>query len=159
MEVWFGKSVLATFCVVPAFIAIPFFKGRYGVDPMVFLIWYFIGTSLSISVYFVVVGKAAVLVPSLGLVTTFIAIGVVFGSVANGSLFQAVGLAPNPGIPPVIYATSSIVVFFLSLFLASRFPAAFTQVTADASRLIGIFLVLFGLYLLSGGRLLDRLWA
>jgi hypothetical protein len=157
MEVWFSKSIIATFFVVPAFIAIPFFKTRFGVDPMVFLIWYFIGTALSISLYFIFVGKGAALVPSTNLVLAFIAIGLAFGSVANGSLFQAVGLAPNPGIPPVIYATSSIVVFFLSLFLAARFPAAFKPVSADISRLAGIFLVLFGLYLLAGGRLIDRL--
>ena len=159
MEVWFSKSIIATFFVVPAFIAIPFFNTKFNVDPLVFLVWYFLGTALSISIYFVVVGKASVLLPSVNLVLAFIAIGFAFGSIANGSLFQAVSLAPNPGIPPVIYATSSIVVFFLSLFLASKFPAAFKPVTADASRLAGIFLVLFGLYLLAGGRLLGRLGA
>ncbi len=157
MEVWFSKSIVATFFVVPAFIAIPFFNTRFGVDPLVFLVWYFIGTAVSISLYFVVVGKAAVLLPSVNLVLAFVAIGIAFGSIANGSLFQAVSIAPNPGIPPVIYATSSIVVFFLSLVLASKFPAAFKPVSADLSRLAGIFLVLFGLYLLAGGRLIDRL--
>jgi len=157
MEVWFSKSIIATFFVVPAFIAIPFFNTRFNVDPLVFLVWYFIGTALSISIYFVVIGKASVLLPSPNLVLAFVAIGLAFGSIANGSLFQAVSIAPNPGIPPVIYATSSIVVFFLSLFLASKFPAAFKPVSADISRLAGIFLVLFGLYLLAGGRLIDRL--
>lgn len=157
MEVWFSKSIIATFFVVPAFIAIPFFNTRFNIDPLVFLVWYFLGTALSISIYFVITGKASMLLPSANLVLAFVAIGLVFGSIANGSLFQAVSIAPNPGIPPVIYATSSIVVFFLSLFLASKFPAAFKPVSADLSRMAGIFLVLFGLYLLAGGRLLDRL--
>ena len=159
MEVWFSKSIVATFFVVPAFIAIPFFNTRFAVDPLVFLVWYFIGTALSISLYFVIVGKGSALVPSVNLVLAFAAIGFAFGSIANGSLFQAVSLAPNPGIPPVMYATSSIIVFFLSLFLANKFPAAFKPVSADLSRLVGIFLVLFGLYLLAGGRLIDKLTA
>lgn len=157
MEIWFSKSIIATFFVVPAFIAIPFFKTRFDVDPLVFLVWYFAGTAMSISLYFVLVGRASVLLPSVNLVLAFLAIGLVFGSIANGSLFQAVSLAPNPGIPPVIYATSSIVVFFLSLFLASKFPAAFKPASADIGRLAGIFLVLFGLYLLAGGRLIGRI--
>ena len=101
MEVWFSKSIVATFFVVPAFIAIPFFNTRFGVDPLVFLVWYFIGTALSISLYFVVIGKASVLLPSVNLVLAFVAIGIAFGSIANGSLFQAVSIAPNPGIPPL----------------------------------------------------------
>jgi len=157
MEVWFSKSIIATFFVVPAFIAIPFFNTRFNIDPLVFLVWYFLGTALNISLYFVISGKASMLLPSPNLVLTFVAIGLAFGSIANGSLFQAVSMAPNPGIPPVIYATSSIVVFFLSLLLASKFPAAFKPVSADFSRMAGIFLVLFGLYLLAGGKLLDRL--
>jgi len=157
MEIWFSKSIIATFFVVPAFIAIPFFKTRFDVDPLAFLVWYFAGTALSISVYFGAVGRASALFPSASLVLAFLVIGFAFGSVANGSLFQAVSLAPNPGIPPVIYATSSIVVFFLSLFLASKFPAAFKPASADIGRLAGIFLVLFGLYLLAGGRLIGRI--
>ncbi len=30
METWFVKSILATVTIVPAFIAIPFFKFRFG---------------------------------------------------------------------------------------------------------------------------------
>ena len=36
MEIWFSKSILATLCIVPSFIAIPFMKFRYGVDPLGF---------------------------------------------------------------------------------------------------------------------------
>lgn len=95
MEVWFSKSIIATFFVVPAFIAIPFFNTRFNIDPLVFLVWYFLGTALSISIYFVITGKASMLLPSANLVLAFVAIGLVFGSIANGSLFQAVSIAPN----------------------------------------------------------------
>ena len=48
METWFAKSLIATAAIVPAFLAIPFFKDRYGVDPLVYLVWYFMATAISI---------------------------------------------------------------------------------------------------------------
>jgi hypothetical protein len=153
MEPWFAKSILATLCIVPSFIAIPFLKFRYGIDPLVFLAWYFGATAVSISGYIAVSGRAAELVPPMPLVITVVVIGIVFGALANGALFQAIGLAPNPGLPPVMYATSSMIVFFLSALLATTFPALFKPVIVDTGRVIGIVLVLVGLYLLAGGRI------
>ncbi len=112
MEPWFAKSILATVSIVPAFIAIPFFKFKFGIDPLVFLVWYFGATAVSIAVYWSLSGGVHELVPDTGVLMAIIAIGVLFGTVANGSLFQAVGIAPNPGLPPVIYASSSMIVFF-----------------------------------------------
>ena len=64
----------------------------------------------------------AVLVPPAGALTAILLIGIFFGAFANGSLFHAMGLAPNPGLPPVIYATASLVVFGLSAALATSVP-------------------------------------
>ncbi len=153
METWFAKSVLATVSIVPAFLAIPFFKSKFGVDPLVFLIWYFSATALSIAVVSGVRGGGAELVPPTSLLIAIIAMGLVFGALANGLLFQAVGLAPNPGMPPVIYATSSMIVFFLSAILANSFPALFKPVSFEAGRLAGIVLVLSGLYFMAGGKI------
>ena len=71
--------------------------------------------------------------------------------VANGSLFQAVSLAPNPALPPVIYATSSVLVFLLSALLASTLPALFNPVSTELSRIAALLLVLMWLYLVAGG--------
>lgn len=152
METWFVKSAFATASIVPAFLAIPFFKTKFGIDPLVFLVWYFGATSASIAVFWLLSGRAAELVPGTPQLATIIAIGLVFGALANGFLFQAIGLAPNPGLPPVIYATSSIIVFGLSVALASSFPALLKPVSAELSSLAGIVLVLAGLYLLAGGK-------
>ena len=103
MEAWFAKSILATVSIVPAFIAIPFMKFRYGVDPLVFLAWYFGATAISIACYLVLSGRGAELVPPVPVLVAILLIGVVFGALANGALFQAIGLAPNPGLPPVMY--------------------------------------------------------
>lgn len=153
MEAWFAKSVLATICIVPSFIAIPFIKFRYGVDPLVFLAWYFAATAISIALYLSLSGRGGEILPPLPVLGVILLIGAVFGALANGALFQAIGLAPNPGLPQVMYATSSMLVFFLSVALASTFPALFKPVAADLGRVIGIVLILARLFLLAGGRL------
>lgn len=155
MEPWFFKSLLATACIVPAFVAIPFFKFRYGVDPLVFLVWYFAATALSIAIFWGVSGRADELVPAAPVLAAIVGIGIFFGSFANGSLFQAIGIAPNPGLPPVIYASSSMIVFFLSVALAGSLPNLFRPVIVEPGRVAGIVLVLAGLYLLAGGRIAN----
>jgi hypothetical protein len=152
LETWLAKSILATVCVVPAFIAIPLLKFRYGIDPLVFLVWYFGATALSIAVFWGFSGRAAELVPPVPLLIVIVLIGTVFGALANGALFQAIGLAPNPGLPPVIYATSSMIVFVLAAALSGSFPALFKPVSMELSRIVGIVLILGGLYLLAGGK-------
>lgn len=153
VEVWFSKSIIAAFCIVPSFIAIPFLKFRYGIDPLVFLAWYFGATAISILVYLSLCGRSGEILPPSPLLAIILLIGAVFGALANGSLFQAIGLAPNPGLPPVMYASSSMLVFFLSVALAGTFPALFKPVVADLGRIVGIGLILAGLYLLAGGRI------
>ena len=155
MEIWFSKSILATLCIVPSFIAVPFMKFRFGVDPLVFLAWYFGATSISIVVYLLICGRSEEILPPASVLAIIITIGAIFGALANGSLFQAIGLAPNPGLPPVMYATSSMIVFFLSVALAGTFPSLFKPVVADLGRFLGIGFILVGLYLLAGGKVTD----
>lgn len=152
-EPWFTKSILATVAIVPSFIAIPFFRKNFGVDPLVFLVWYFGGTALAIALFLGLARGPSAVLPQIPALLGILAIGIVFGAFANGSLFQAVSLAPNPGLPPVIYATSSVLVFVLSALLASTLPAFFNPVSTEPSRMAGLLLVLAGLYLLAGGRL------
>jgi hypothetical protein len=152
-EPWFTKSLLATVAIVPSFIAIPFFRRNFGVDPLVFVVWYFGGTALSIAIYLILSRGLHAVAPALPALVGILATGMIFGAFANGALFQAVSLAPNPGLPPVIYATSSMLVFLLSALLANALPALFNPVTTEFSRIAGLLLVLAGLYLLAGGNL------
>ena len=153
MEAWFAKSILATLSIVPVYVTIAFFKSKLGIDPLVFLVWYFGGTSVSVAAYWCVIGRAGEMFPPGPHLLAMIAFGLVIGALANGLLFQAVGLAPNPGLPPVIYAGSSMIVFLLSAALASALPWLFDPVSLELKRLAGIVLVLFGLYLLAGGKI------
>lgn len=150
-EPWFTKSLLATLAIVPSFIAIPFFRRHFGVDPLVFVLWYFGGTALSTALFLSFGRGLQAIAPPLPALLGILAIGMVFGAFANGSLFQAVSLAPNPGLPPVIYATSSVFVFLLSALLANALPTLFNPVSTELSRVAGLLLVLAGLYLLAGG--------
>jgi hypothetical protein len=123
------------------------------VDPLVFLVWYFGGTALAIALFLGLARGPSTVLPQIPALLGILAIGMVFGAFANGSLFQAVSLAPNPGLPPVIYATSSVLVFVLSALLANTLPALFNPVSTEPGRVAGLLLVLAGLYLLAGGRL------
>ena len=152
MEPWFTRSLLATASIVPAFLAIPYFKSKLGVDPLVFLVWYFGATAASIALLLSLNGRGAELLPSIPVLIAAVAIGLTFGALANGALFEAIGMAPNPGLPPVIYASASVIVFVLSALLASSAPGLFRPVSTDPGQLGGIALVLAGLYLLAGGR-------
>jgi hypothetical protein len=152
-EPWFTKSILATVAIVPSFIAIPFFRKNFGVDPLVFVVWYFGGTSLAIALFLGIGRGPSAVFPPFPALLGILAVGMLCGAFANGSLFQAVSLAPNPGLPPVVYATSSVLVFVLSALLASTLPALFNPVSTELSRVAGLLLVLAGLYLLAGGRL------
>lgn len=151
-EPLFTKSILATLSIVPAFLAIPFMRRNYGVDPLVFVVWYFGGTALSIAVYLALSRGAAVLVPHAAVVAAIVALGLVFGALANGSLFQAVGRAPNPGLPPVIYASSSVVIFTLAALFSRALTGWFSPVSTDVYWLLGLLFVLAGPYLLASCR-------
>jgi hypothetical protein len=152
MSLWLVKSAIATVAVIPVFIAIPYFRRNFGVDPLVYLCWYFTAAAISVATYLSLSGRANELImPGPGVVAAIIAIGLTLGAIANGALFQAVIAAPNPGLPPVIYATSSMVIFVISIFLANSFPQIFVPATSDPLRLAGIILVIGGLFLLAGG--------
>ena len=151
MEIWFSKSILHALHSAVVY-RDPFHEIPLRGGSLVFLSWYFGATAMGIAVYLSLSGRGGEIMPPMPVLAVILLIGVVFGALANGALFQAIGLAPNPGLPPVMYATSSMLVFFLSVALASSFPALFKPVVADPGRVIGILLVLAGLFLLAGGK-------
>lgn len=149
---WLALSFLATLCIVPTFLSIPYFGRNFQVKPEVFMTWYFAGVSLGVGLWIYLSGRATDLLPrSQGALAGIILIGLTFGAVANSSLFRAVALAPNPGMPPVVYSAVSVVVFLASAMLASRLPKYFEQVSTDLDRFLGILLVIAGLFLIAGG--------
>ena len=130
---------------------IPFFAKNFQVKPQVFTTWYFGGVSFGVAAWISFSGRAGDLLPGGGVILAIFSIGLTVGAVANTLLFQAIDLAPNPGLPAVIYSASSIVVFTLSAAFAARLPKFFNPVQTDADRFLGILLVLGGLFLIAGG--------
>ena len=155
---WLWLSVLATLCILPAFLAIPYFLKNYQVKPDVFMTWYFAGVSVGVALWIWFSGRGADLFPekALNVIAAMLVIGLTFGAVANSSLFKSIALAPNPGLPPVIYSASSVVVFVASALLASHLPRYFNPVNTDIDRFVGILFVIGGLFLVAGGWPLVR---
>ena len=149
---WFGLSLLATMSVSPVFVAIPFFGRHFAVSADVFTAWYFASVSMGVAAWIVFDRGGRALFPTAPAATVgIILVGLLLGSVANTCLFRAVILAPNPGLPPVIYSGASILVFLASVALADRAPRLFRPVTADLDRFAGILLVIVGVFLTAGG--------
>lgn len=149
---WLWFSAFATLSVTPVFISIPFFARNFHVKPETFTAWYFASVSLGIALWLWLGGRAADLYPGrLRAAFGIVLVGLSFGATANGLLFRAVSVAPNPGLPPVMYSGASVIVFLASAALADRLPRFFDRVNTDMDRFLGILLVGVGVFLISGG--------
>ncbi|MBI2217664.1 MAG: hypothetical protein HYU51_10235 [Candidatus Rokubacteria bacterium] len=150
---WLWFSLVAATTLVPVFLSIPYFARNFHVRPDVFTSWYFGGVSIGVALWIALSEGAAALVPGgPRLLLGMLAVGVTFGAVANSSLFRAVAVAPNPGLPPVfLYSAASLAVFLASAALAHRLPRYFSAVSRDLDQLLGILLVMVGLFLIAGG--------
>jgi len=149
---WLWFSAVATVSVAPVLISIPFFAKNFQVKPEAFTTWYFASVSVGVAVWLWLAGRGADLRPggavaALGIVL----VGLSFGAAANGFLFHAVSVAPNPGLPSVMYSGASVIVFFASAALADRLPRLFDQVSTDIDRFLGILLMIAGVFLIAGG--------
>ena len=149
---WIWFAAFATVSVTRVFISIPFFAKNFQVTPETFTAWYFASVSVGIGLWLWLDGRAADLHPGgLRAAAGIVLVGLSFGAAANGLLFRAVSLAPNPGLPPVVYSGASVIVFLASAALADRLPRFFAQVNTDLDRFLGILLVLAGAFLIAGG--------
>ena len=149
---WLWFSAFATLSVVPVFIAIPFFARNFQVKPEAFTSWYFASVSVGVAAWLWLAGRGAALPPGgLGAAGGIIVVGRPFGAAANALLVRAVSVAPNPGLPPVVYSGASVIVFLAAAALADRFPRVFNPVNTDLDRFLGIVLVIAGVFLIAGG--------
>lgn len=151
MSRWFWYASFATIWIVPVFLGIPFFAKNFHVKPEVFMTWYFAGASLGVAVWKYGLGQSLDLRPHAKVLLAIVGFGVTFGAAANSSLFRAVAIAPNPGLPPVVYSAASVLVFLAAAVLSNRLPKYFNRVNTDVDRFAGILLVLLGLFLVAGG--------
>jgi hypothetical protein len=121
---WFNKSLVAALFLIPGFFAIPYFRGHYSVRPEVTLVFYMLGIAAGVSGWLVCRGNGSALMigaPALSITV----IGLIFGSVANIMLFQAMGTAPNVGLPMAIVSTNAAIAFIITPLLVNSLPRYF----------------------------------
>jgi hypothetical protein len=149
---WLWFSAAATVSIAPVLLSIAFFARHHQVRPEAFTTWYFGSVALGVALWLSLVGRGADLSPgSAGVAVGIVLVGLTFGAAANAFLVRAISLAPNPGLPSVMYAGASVIVFFASAVLAERLPRFFDRVNTDLDRFVGIVLVLAGMFLIAGG--------
>lgn len=150
---WLSKSFIAMVCFVPLYLGIPFFFKNYGIRAEITLLLWLIGITLGMG--FWTLTKSDITTSITFDKTTAIAysamllIALTVGTLANIMSSQAVVEAVNPGIPIAIINTASVLVFLLSFVLAAILPSAFNSVEMSLTKIIGIFITIIGLYLIS----------
>lgn len=142
---WLLQSFLAVILLTPPWLAMPFFSKNFGVSGAVFAVWYFLGSALSIGL----VQGSVVIKPSIGVIAGILAIGVMFGGVANSALFSAVNAAPNPGIPIAISTVSSLTTFVAAVALFRFMPEYFAPAALDWKSFAGAVLIIVGATLIA----------
>ncbi len=143
---WLTQSFIAVAFLTPAWLAIPFFQRNFGVSAGAFLVWYFVGTSLSVALFGV---PRQALVPSVPLVVAITVVGCVFGGIANGSLFSAVAGAPNPGLAVAISNGAALTTFVAAVVFSRLWPTHFAAAEFSIQSLIGAVLIVAGAALIA----------
>ena len=97
---WVAKSLIATLCLVPLLLAIGFLGWNCQVRAEATMIWYFFG--IVIGALLVMWRLNIINGSDLALTMPHFAVllmGMVLGVASNILLFQAIPVAPNPGLP------------------------------------------------------------
>ena len=144
---WLSQSLIATFLLVPVWLAIGFLDRNHQVRPEVFLIWYFLGVAITSALFGGVPLDA--ITPSWKIVGVILFIGCVFGGIANIFIFRAVINAPNPGLPLALVNVASVGVFFAAALLARWAPNYFNEAKIDGWALLGLTFTVIGVALIA----------
>jgi len=144
---WYMKSVVAMLLMTPFFILANAF-GRLGNKPEAMMFYWFVATFIGIGFWMVYTGQVKDLVPNKQLMILF-AIGIACGAVGNILIVQAIVESSNPGLPVAIVGTNSLVIFMLTPLLAVVAPKYFQHIRFDWISLLGILLVVGGIFLIS----------
>jgi len=147
---WIEKSLIATFCLVPILLTVGFLGKNYQVRAEVTMLWYFFGILIGalVIMWRLNIINGSDLVPTFPLLLVAL-MGVVFGAISNIFLFQAISVAPNPGLPIAFVNTASVIVFVFAPLLATVLPVYFNQVRFDLYHLLGIVLTITGITIIA----------
>jgi len=150
---WLVRALISLVFVVPAWLSIGFFGKAYQIRGEVTALWYFLGTGIGIFILSWIFNlvPAAELLPGTYKIVMVIGSGLIFGAVTNALLFSAIASASqagaNPSIPQAIQGVSVVLVFLLSMLLASIFPKYFSVISFNPMQFIGVLLAVLGVTL------------
>lgn len=144
---WFYQSTVAMLLAVPVYILISFF-GYKGIRPEIILGWYFFGNAITALLFS---GRMGTIIPSLGVVSILLLLGVTIGGASNIFYFRALANenTPNPGLPVAIANAASVFVFLFSILLSKWLPGYFKLMKLDLWALAGIVLTVIGISIIA----------
>ena len=144
---WLSGSMIAMLALIPAWMAVGFFKKNYAVEPTTFVVWYFLGTAIACSL----LRKSPIEIfsPSWGITLSILLVGIALGGVANLLSFNAVGIAPNPGMPTAILGVASVGVFVFSILAYNILPNYFEPASMNWQAFAGIIISVGGVALIA----------
>ena len=146
-EPWVGKAVAGMFCFVPVPISMQILNRHYGIEPIIFCPFFFIGVSLGTFAYLVWMRRSKEIMNGRGgrwATTT----GFLFGSITNTLFFMAVVLSKNPGKPATLYTLAGCILYLGSLMAKRILPDIFGHVRFSPISMTGVCLVPVASYLL-----------
>ncbi len=146
-EPWVGKAIAGMICFVPVPISIQILNRHYGIEPIVFCSFFFIGVSLGTFAYLVWMRRSKEIMNGRGgrwAATT----GFLFGSITNTLFFIAVVLSKNPGKPATLYTLAGCILYLGSLMAKRILPDVFGHVRFNPISMTGVGLVPIASYLL-----------
>ncbi len=145
MPTWLTQSALAALLLAPAWLAMPFFSKNFGVPSSVFVVWYFVGSAVSVTLFGLCLATPRVeFFPSWQIVAGILCVGLVFGGLANNMLFHAVMIAPNSGLAVAVSNIASPLTFVAAIVLAWCAPQYFDAAAWSWRAFAGIILVVAG---------------
>jgi len=138
-------------CFAPFFICLGAAKKNYNINPELAFLLYLFAVSIGLFIYSYSnsVFKNLHLDSKtiIAMLVLFLA-GLIMGTMANVFMAQATVEAPNPGLPPAIVNSFSIIVFLGSFLAFKLFPGFFPEANFTITKIIGIAVAIAGLTLM-----------
>ncbi len=147
---WFGKALLGTFIAAFYFMFIPFMQKNFGVSGFATVALWMIGSSAGIMLWTDAfsVQEGHTSLPWLAMLSV-LAIGLIFGSLMNIAITDAVLIAPNPAYPSAILTANAVIIVLMAPLLWYLAPMLFPEAIFSWKGVGGIVLTISGTYLIS----------
>ncbi len=128
MNHWLRDTLIGLLFVVPAILAISFFRRIFNISAEVFIPWYYLGITATLFISTLVSGE------SLGkfihqpkwVILGMILVGLTVGAGANIFTFRAYANSPNPGVVQAIQEAAVPLIFLSTLLLSYLLPKYFS---------------------------------